>query len=227
MIRKDIQKAKAIELRKNGHTYNEILSVVPVAKSTLSLWLRSVSLSNKQHQRITEKKLASAQRGADARKHIREVQTSEFHTKASGEIGRISKRELFLIGTALYWAEGSKQKAHNVSQPVVFMNSDPVMIRLILGWFYAIGVAKEKIVLSVYIHDNQKHRIAEVVSFWSRTTGFPRTDCSTVYYKRHIPKPNRHVPETYNGSLRVAIRQSTDLSRIIGGWIQGIAKRGV
>jgi len=46
---------KAIELRKKGLSYSEILKCVPVAKSTLSLWLRSVGLSKKQRQRLTDK----------------------------------------------------------------------------------------------------------------------------------------------------------------------------
>ena len=55
MIEKREEKEKAIKLRKQGKTYSEILSVVPVAKSTLAIWLQSVSLGKKQKQRITKK----------------------------------------------------------------------------------------------------------------------------------------------------------------------------
>ena len=37
MIKKEIEKNKAIELRKNGLSYNEILKKIPAAKSTLSV----------------------------------------------------------------------------------------------------------------------------------------------------------------------------------------------
>lgn len=55
MIQKIEEKKKAIELRKQGLSYREILEQIPVAKSSLSLWLRSVGLSKKQKQRLTEK----------------------------------------------------------------------------------------------------------------------------------------------------------------------------
>ena len=60
LVRKREEKEKAINLRKEGKTYSEILSVVPVAKSTLSLWLHSTKLAKKQKQRITEKRLAGS-----------------------------------------------------------------------------------------------------------------------------------------------------------------------
>ena len=52
------EKWKAVELRRKGLSYREILQHVPVAKSTLSLWLRTVGLSRPQTQRLTEKRLA-------------------------------------------------------------------------------------------------------------------------------------------------------------------------
>ena len=54
---KTLLKERAIKLRREGLSYSEILQKIPVAKSTLSLWLRSIGLSKKQVQRLTEKKL--------------------------------------------------------------------------------------------------------------------------------------------------------------------------
>ena len=71
MIPKIEEKNKAIELRKQGLSYKEILEQISVAKSSLSLWLRNVGLSKKQKQRLTEKKLKSALRGAKRKKEIR------------------------------------------------------------------------------------------------------------------------------------------------------------
>ena len=46
------EKKKAIELRKQGLSYSEIRKIVTVAKSTLSLWLRSVGLAKRHIRRI-------------------------------------------------------------------------------------------------------------------------------------------------------------------------------
>ncbi|MDD3728951.1 MAG: hypothetical protein PHH50_01355 [Candidatus Pacebacteria bacterium] len=55
MTQKIKEKEKAIKLRKKGLSYNDILKEIPVAKSTLSLWLRDVGLSKRQRQKLTEK----------------------------------------------------------------------------------------------------------------------------------------------------------------------------
>ena len=61
-------KARAIKLRKQGNTYSEILRIIPVAKSTISLWFHEVNLAEYQKQRITEKRIEGQKRGAMARR---------------------------------------------------------------------------------------------------------------------------------------------------------------
>ena len=102
MIVKLKEKEIAIKLRKKGLSYNEILRKVPVAKSSLSLWLQSVGLSKKQKQRLTKKKIASALRGALSRKNQRLDIVKRISGAAKDEIGKINKRELWLIGATLY-----------------------------------------------------------------------------------------------------------------------------
>ena len=86
---KSYLKKKSIFLRKKGWSYSEILRRVPVAKSTLSLWLRSVGLSKKQRQRFTEKKLLAAIRGGETRKKNRLEQTREIINNSILEINSI------------------------------------------------------------------------------------------------------------------------------------------
>src|SRR3990167_9065647 len=112
MIPKIQEKEKAILLRKEGFSYTEILEQVPVAKSSLSLWLRSVGLSKKQKQRLTDKKLASIKRGWAKWHQMRVDKTNEIKKESIKEIQelRVGVRDLWLIGVALYWAEGSKER---------------------------------------------------------------------------------------------------------------------
>ena len=100
------EKQKAIKLRKSGKTYSEILAEVPVAKSTLSEWLKSVQLAKPQKQRITKKRRMAALRGAQSRRQTRVSEVKALERDGLVEVGAISARELWLIGVALYWAEG-------------------------------------------------------------------------------------------------------------------------
>jgi len=138
MKSKTEEKNKAIKLREQGLSYKEILEKIPVAKSSLSLWLKSVNLTTSQKQRLTDKKLASARRGAQKMKSIRIALTKKIKSKSRKEIGRLTKRELWLIGIALYWAEGSKEKNYRSGSRTEFSNSDPYMIRIFLKWLLKI-----------------------------------------------------------------------------------------
>jgi len=76
MVRKSQKNyEKAIVLRRQCLSYREILNQIPVAKSTLSLWLQSVHLSVPQKQALTQKKLDAARRGAETKRRQRLLST--------------------------------------------------------------------------------------------------------------------------------------------------------
>ena len=218
------EREKAIALRKEGLSYSEILRQIPVAKSSLSLWLKSVKLAVSQKQRLTDKKRASAMRGAMKRKTERIALTKEIKDKARGEIGRLTKRELFLIGVALYWAEGSKEKEYRPGSKVVFSNSDPQMIKVFLQWLLEIiKLPKKRISFSIYIHDSHKNRVEEVKRYWSEKTGFTKENFQQVYFKRNkVNTKRRNIGNTYFGLLRVLVTESSGLNRRIQGWTEGL-----
>lgn len=224
MIEKTNLKNKAIKLREEGKTYSEILEKVPVAKSTLSLWLREVGLSKPQKQRITKKRIEASLRGAKKRKDQRIELTKAIYEKAEKEIGKISKRELWLIGIALYWAEGSKEKENKPGSCVGFGNTDPHMIFLFLKWLMEIcGLEKRDIKLNLYIHENNRHRTEEVLKYWIVWTGFPKIN--NVYYKKHnIKTLRKNIGKDYFGLLDIRVKASSKLVRKIRGWTRGINK---
>ena len=123
-------KARAIQLRKGGSSYSEILKVIPVAKSTLTEWFVDVGLSKRQKQKLTEKKKAGQRLGAAARRSKRIQVQSQIISVARKEIGVLSERELLLVGACLYWAEGSKEKSYQPGSPLKFSNSDWRMVKI-------------------------------------------------------------------------------------------------
>lgn len=214
---------KAIAMRKEGKTYSEILEVVPVAKSTLSLWLRSVGLASIQKQRITRKRKAAQRRGAQSRRTARVQQIESLLHEGREEVGVITERELWLIGAALYWAEGSKQNATSISAGIQFGNSDVRMIRVFLRWLASRKIPESDIGFELYVHDNRKSEAQEFCRWWARNIGVPQDKITRVYFKRDKPATKRtNVGDLYHGLLRIKVRASTTLNRKINGWIEGI-----
>lgn len=223
MRSKTKEKEIAIALRREGKTYREVLARVSVAKSTLSLWLRSVNLSTPQRQHITQKRLDAGLRGGEKRKQERIRNVAAIRSAAASEVGRVTTRELWLIGAMLYWAEGAKQKEHNVSAQVRFGNSDPLMLHMFRAWLTHVGVPDAHVRYSIYLHENNKHRVDDVRRYWARMMHEPISALTTVYWKRNKPKTNRkNIGDGYFGVLRLTIRESTTLNRKISGWIDGV-----
>lgn len=218
------EKEKAIELRKSGLSYKEILEQIPVAKSSLSLWLRSVKLAKRQKQRLTAKRLAAVIRGGAAKREQRIALTKEIKDTARKEIGKLSKRELFLIGVALYWAEGSKEKEYKSGSRVVFSNSDPYMINIFIKWLLeVIQIPKEKIYFAIYIHESHRYRLEEVKKYWLKYIDFNLENFKYTYFKKNkINTKRRNVGNIYFGLLRLMVIDSSTLNRKIQGWTEGI-----
>ncbi len=221
MIAKEEEKQAAIKLRKQGLSYTEILRKVSVSKSTLSVWLKDIGLAQEQKQRFTERRRLAQIKAQETWKKIRITKEIRLISAACKEIKRISQRELWLIGTVLYWAEGTKQKQHNVSQKVSFNNSDPAMIALFNRWIQEICLRKKSdLTYSIYIHQTADQTKAQ--QFWENLL---QTKIDKIYLKSHTPKTNRkNTRAEYFGLLRIDVKKSTDLNRQIKGWVEGINK---
>ncbi len=215
---------KAILLRRQGMTYSEIRAIIPVAKSTLSLWFHDVGLAEYQKQRITEKRIAGQKNAVQSRRVQRASLQKSLWLNSGAEIGQLSKRELWLIGVALYWGEGTKEKTWRTGTQCVFSNSDPRMIQVYLAWLrVCVEVLKDDIFFEIYVHKNKLSNVENIKIFWSNTTGFPVSFFQRVYLKKNkINSKRKNTDFLYNGLLRVKIRKSSTLVRKIEGWTRGI-----
>ncbi|MDP3962316.1 MAG: hypothetical protein Q8Q03_00395 [bacterium] len=224
MINKYDLKEKAIKLRKEGLTYSEILKQIFVAKSTLSLWLRSVSLAFPQKQKFSEKKILAQKRGAEARRSQRIEKQRIIYNNAKIDVGNLSKRELWITGVALYWAEGSKEKEWRPGSSVEFTNSDSGMVKFFINWLEEFcNVKKEDLDFSLFIHKNSKNALPVVKGHWSEVTGFPVGCFDKVFFKMHNVKTKRkNTGDLYYGCLKVRVKASSILLRQITGWMRSV-----
>src|SRR5690606_33649697 len=120
---------KARELRLQGWTYDRIQTELGCSKSSVSLWLRDLPKPEQSHRRAPEEAAAIARRGWEPRLRRSEEERQRTKEAAMQEVGDLSERELFLAGVALYWAEGVKDKPYDRREYVVFVNSDPTVIK--------------------------------------------------------------------------------------------------
>ncbi len=216
-------KERAISLRKSGLSYSEILETIPVAKSTLALWLGSVGLSKKQKKRITQKKLAAARRGGEIRRFQRVAKTKKIKVGAKLEVMRLITDPLWLSGTMLYWAEGSKEKEWRTGAKLAFTNMDPDALGIFSKWVKKfLHVPGEEFRYELFIHKNSD--LNRALTYWSEKL-FLQPEQLRVYFKKHNLKSRRkNRANKYFGVVKINILKSVDLNRKVAGWIEGVVQ---
>ncbi len=216
-------RARAIELRKAGVSYMELMQRFGVAKSTLWRWLKAEGLVAATPQEFTELKRIAQRKGADLVRARRIERTRLIMAEARKDVGFVDERDLWLAGTVLYWAEGAKQNPRNVSSGVIFVNSDPAAVRLFMAWLKEIcEVTDDRIGYEIYLHETANAERAQ--AYWAAELDLPVEKLSRIRWKRHRPATRRtNVGDTYHGLVRVRVVRSSALNRKIAGWIAGLS----
>ncbi len=211
------QKKKiAIRLRKLGWSYREIQKRVPVAKSSLSLWLKTIPLSAEHRKRLYTKQIAILTSGPNSQRERRRREVEKIIEASKKEISFPLSEETFrLMGAALYWAEGSKTKKFE------FTNSDPSFILFMTNWAEKIfNITRKSFRLRLNIYPQQNEM--KIKRFWSELTRVPYENFGKTFVKplsKGYKKNN-----LYYGTIKVLVPKGTDMRHRVFGWIEATLK---
>lgn len=199
-------------MRLRGLSYREISEKTGIAKSTLSLWLKNLSLSSKHRKRLYTKQINVLSLGPQSQKERRARAIEKIIETARQEISTpLSTQTLQLMGAALYWAEGSKGRQCQIT------NSDPHLILFMVSWIrvvFQIPPTALKARLNLYPQQNK----TAIKKFWSDLTGIPLNNFGKSYIK---PLSSGYKKNNlYYGTIRIEIPKSADLVHTVFGWIK-------
>ncbi|MGA5652685.1 hypothetical protein [Streptomyces seoulensis] len=218
---KDDLREEARELRRQGHTYDQIQMKLGCSKSSISLWVRD--LPKPERRDPAEQAKLAARKRWEHELAVRDESRRRTKADAQAEVGALSERELFLIGVGLYWAEGTKDKPYDRREHVTFVNSDPGMITTFLAWLDLMGVGRERLRFTVMIHETADVPGAE--RYWSELVEADRSAFCKTSLKKHNPKTvRRNTGDAYRGCLVIKVLKSADLYRRIEGAWYGIVE---
>lgn len=215
-------KIKARKLRRKGISVNKIAKKIGVSKSTASIWVRDIILTIEQLEKIKQLEIKGSERGrlkSALLQKERRLSLIEKHKKLGiEELRDISNREFFVLGLALYWAEGTKK-----GQEISFCNSDPEMMKFFIGWitkFYSIK--KDEIYFRIQVNELHKKREEIIRKFWSSVLDIPLNQIRKTTFKK---VKNKKVYENFNehyGTILAKIRQPSRVYYKILGQIEGL-----
>jgi hypothetical protein len=118
----------------------------------------------------------------------------------------------------LYWAEGFKK-----DNQVGFSNSDSLMIKLFVLWLRnCCGVESERLRFRIGVNEQHKARVVVIEEYWSNFLGVSKNQFQKPFFQKSQWKKVYENSDQYYGVLRVRVTKSTDLLRLIMGWINGL-----
>lgn len=214
-------KEKAIKFRKEGYSYSFIKERLGVSKSTLSDWLSDIPFAPNKY---TREKIGKARlQSGNTQTNKKNVSIERIKKEASADIGKLSKRDLFLLGIGLYIGEGSKTQ--NI---IRITNSDPKVILLAIEWFTKIcNLGLNNFTLAIHLYPD--NNIDSCRKYWSRITKIPLSQFGKTQVDIRKKKKNSVRTLKY-GTAQLTIRSNSDkkagvqLARKIKYWMETVMR---
>jgi hypothetical protein len=205
-------------MRREGASIAAIAAALPVAKSTISLWVRDIPLDD-EHRRALEKANPAVNgRQVGQRAWSRQCRNERRRAQEHGRALARRGDPLHCAGCMLYWGEGSKGR-----NGVAFTNADVEMLRFFLRFLReSYGVSDDAMSLRINCHLGNGLSLDELEQWWLTELGLPRSclRTSTVNRASRSSKGARRPLVHGTAQLRVG---STWIIQSIYGAIQEYA----
>lgn len=215
-------KETAIQLRRSGKSYQQIVSKLHVPKSTLSGWFRKIPENERLKIRLVDQaKEAWARniREFNLKRTARFWATrAERQRRIAGMVASLSYEELFLVGVALYWAEGYKRTPSTIR----WCNSDPTMVRVMMKFFRTFAPPEARFHFEVHAHPNGD--LEKTKKFWAQVARTDPTEITVRTYASSASRGKRPKERIPYGTFRVGFSSPRFWDQLIGT-IQGLAGR--
>ncbi|KKQ95977.1 MAG: hypothetical protein UT22_C0046G0004 [Parcubacteria group bacterium GW2011_GWC2_39_11] len=213
----------SIKYRKRGFSYGFISEKTGASKSTLSDWLQKIPYTPNKEM---IKRIGMARMKSGVYKHNQMiVSTKRIKIAAKKELGKLNRRDLWLLGIGLYLGEGSK--THN---NVRIINSDAGIVKLSVLWFKRIcGLKTENFSPVVHIYPN--NNLKKTIKYWSKITSIPKDQFQKTQIDIRTNKSTKKRNMLPYGTINLQIRSRGKkkfgrfLHRKIMGWIESATKQ--
>ncbi len=146
-------------------------------------------------------------KGAQTNKRKSEEVKEAEYVRAKSFVGKLTDREVCLIGTALYWAEG-----HKTGNLFGVVNSDWRIIASVMRWLeIEFFITKEDCLPRLFINSLYKNEEKNIKEFWSKKTGIPIVQFRNTIFINSVFKKKFNTHKAYVGVMHLRIRKSSKI----------------
>ncbi|MBA3872786.1 MAG: hypothetical protein H0X30_26935 [Anaerolineae bacterium] len=204
--------------RENGMAITDICKQLGVAKSSVSMWVRDIILTEEQQTALNKQHYAywAQTRGA----HTNAIKGRERRVIYQEE-GRQKAREgdpLHLAGCMLYWGEGAKNR-----NSLKMSNSDAGMLAFYMRFLRkSLEVTNERIVLRIVCYLGNGLSAQEIEYYWLEALGVPEQYLRPTTVNLQPKSSQQKGRKLLYGTMEIAVHE-TRLSQHVLGAIQEYA----
>lgn len=209
----------AIRLRKEGYSYSHISKETGLSRSTLSYYLRD--LPYKPNKKTTELIGNARAKSAETKACAKQETLLNARKLAKVDIGKMTKRDIFMLGIGIYIGEGSK------TQDIIrVVNTDYRVVNIFITWLCAMGFTKQNFTIRLHLYPDSHIRESE--EYWSAKTGISREQFQKACIDYRVGKDRKRSSIHKHGTGHVTVRSNGDkklgviFSRRIGAWMEEV-----
>jgi hypothetical protein len=188
------ERAEARRLRRLGWSVKEIERHLSVSRSSVSLWVRDIRLTDEQIADLHRRSATSPGQLAGAAANAAKGRERRFRHQVEGRRRARVSDPLHLAGCMLYWAEGDKCR-----EAVRLANSDPELLRLFVRFLReCYGAEDRRLSATCNLFADHAGRQRAIEDFWLGVLRLPRSrlrpSIVNVYSKYSQKKRKNKLP---------------------------------
>ncbi len=159
---KRAKREAARQLRVGGMSVRDIAKELGVSKSSVSMWVRDIELTEAQIANLKENQYRYGAQNKGARVNLEKSRIQRVAFQNAGRERAKTGSRLHLTGCMLYWAEGAKAR-----NGIYFANSDPNMMTIFIRFLRdELGVLDSDIKLLIHCHSHDRREIERIEQYW-------------------------------------------------------------
>lgn len=205
---------KAKELRSEGKSVGEIAKILSVAKSSVSVWVRDVEMTEEQKEVLKKKKYSLSLFGDTSPVRKKYLNLRKEYQEEGRELAKKYKENsLFVMGCSLYWAEGSKSR-----NAIQFVNSDASMMKVFKKFLFEFFEVKtEDVSFCFHTHKDNEKTLEEISEYWKNELEIKEENLrKNQIDKRVVTEKKGRKTRLHNGIARLSVYSSKKTQMLYG-----------
>lgn len=197
--------------REEGMAITDICKQLGVSKSSVSVWVRDIELTQDQKEALYRQHYAFRAQIEGGNTNARKFRERRRQYQAEGRQKARERDPLHIAGCMLYWGEGAKNR-----NCLKMSNSDPDMLRFFTRFLReSLDVDTSRITVRIMCYLNNGVNQEEVENHWAKILSLPKECFRKTTVNQPISSQQRGRKLLY-GTCEVAVSETRIVQHVFG-----------